>query len=290
MARRRNFRLSGLEISIVVLIILGVAYLVTMWAGAAFSPESEPAPAATPGVLMEKALAVSEKVQAQLSSLNRDLGALRKDLDALQGRRSDNAPAALGKQHSSPSNALLGRRLDEVEKQLQALSVHKDDKPLAGRLDRLERDLASRALPDNKSAVDTRLAAGPQLQARIERLEQALAQTRKEAPSELTEMESRLSKLEQGLKQVNRDLAWESARAAASQEGVAAHPAAASKPAAVDQRKITCKVKIGDTMLGLAHRYRVSMDDIVRWNAQQLGDRRNLLIGETLAIIPGPNS
>jgi LysM repeat protein len=64
--------------------------------------------------------------------------------------------------------------------------------------------------------------------------------------------------------------------------------AAAPKPA--DQRKISYKVKSGDTILGLARKYKVTLDEIVRWNAQQLGDRRNLLIGESLVIIPGNNS
>jgi chromosome segregation ATPase len=225
-AGRRNFRLSGLEILIVVLIVLGVAYLVSMWAGAALSPEPEAAaPAAAPGTLMEKALAASEKAQAQLASLNRDIGALRKDMDNLQGRRAT-APAAPGQQHA-PATSGLERRLDEVEKQLQGVASHKDDKALAaatqelktlaGRLDRLEKEMAARAQQEKRLAAAAAApvaaaaapVADPQLQARLDRLEQALAQTRREAaPSAAgqSEIEGRLLKLEQGLRQLGREI------------------------------------------------------------------------------------
>jgi len=51
-------------------------------------------------------------------------------------------------------------------------------------------------------------------------------------------------------------------------------------------RKISHLVRSGETLMGLARRYRVSVDDIVRWNAAQLGDRRLLWKGETLVIYP----
>ncbi|MBI4798109.1 MAG: LysM peptidoglycan-binding domain-containing protein [Desulfarculus sp.] len=44
----------------------------------------------------------------------------------------------------------------------------------------------------------------------------------------------------------------------------------------------------GETLGGLARRYKVSENDIVRWNS--MGTRRLLLKGESLVIYPGQNS
>lgn len=80
-ASRRSFRLSPLEGLILALVVLGVLYLLTMWAKTVFNtPDAREMPAISPGApaaLMDRALAASEKVQAQLSTLEKEVAALK---------------------------------------------------------------------------------------------------------------------------------------------------------------------------------------------------------------------
>ncbi len=342
-ANRRNFKLSGLEMLIVALIVLGVIYLVSMWVGNAFAPEPEAVAPAAPAPLMEKALVASEKAQAQLSSLVNDLGSMRKDIEELRARRASASPG-----QPAPHSDGLDRRLDDLEKQVKTLVSHKkEDKPLAalaqdlkalaGRIEHLEKEQASKS---QGSKTVSAPAADPKILARLERLEQVQARLQATSPvpaapapaAELSNLEQRLAKLEQGMAQVAKAPAPAPAanissleqRLAKLEQGMAqvakaqantpaASPTPAPRAAAEasdseakrqpkvaprpapskpqpDHRKVSHKVKPGETMLGLARKYKVNMDDIVRWNATQLGDRRQLLIGETIVIIPGGNS
>ncbi len=234
-AGRRSFKLSPLEGLILALIVLGVLYLITMWVGAFFSsgPErSVSAPAGTPAVLMDRALAASEKVQAQLSGLEGQVKSLKKELaDARKdsgGAGSGPGLARLDKRVSAlerhPSTEKLAQRLAGVQKQLKELDAHQK------KLDAIEKKLAQveRQLPNNEAiaALGSRLnrveailkkapaapAAGAsaaddaRLRARVEALEAEQARLGRSlrsvaAPVPDPQIIARLEKLEKRLEQ-----------------------------------------------------------------------------------------
>ncbi len=318
-AGRRNFRLSSLEILITVLIFVGVLYLLTLWSTNLFTPsENTAAPAAPPGALVERALAASEKVLAEQTSMSRDVGSLRKQVEALQAQ----AHKTHGAGSADPVDAAQDRRLDEVDRRLDELGKSHgrapDLQPLVARLDKVEKELAARPAPTAGPAAD------PQVLARLTKLEKDLAarptSTPNPAAAALVQQESRLQRLETGLHEaregINHPRAPQSdpqvlERLARLEKALGQRPAAEtaaparpnahptlprveSRPPAktaraeMDSRRVSHKVRPGETLGGLARRYKVSVDDIVRWNS--MGTRRLLLKGESLVIYPGQNS
>jgi hypothetical protein len=303
---RRNFRLSGLEILISALILLGVIYLIAMWMGSIFTPEPEAtAPAAAPATLMERALAATEKAQAQLASVVKDVAGLRKEIEQLQARRTP-APSGGGRAAATAADHALDRRLEEMDRQVQSLAESLRDrhaslqgvdvKALASRLERMEKELGA-AKAAEKTAP--RPAPDARLLERLERLEKVVTAQAAAGPAPSpapSEMERRLARLEQAAARpapaptpaVPAAPAPAPAPAQAAPEVKAPEkPAARPAQPRVGPQRSTHKVKSGETLSGLARRYRVVQEDLVRWNAQQLGDRRQLLIGETLVIFRG---
>lgn len=159
------------------------------------------------------------------------------------------APAA-----SADQAAALAARLEDLEADLrkQQGALQKQVKALDAELERQEKGVA----------VDRRLAA---VEKRLGQLDQrpALAPAAKPEPRHEDRAETK------------------------SEPRVDAKPAVKPSPRHEPaNRKVSHLVRSGETLMGLARRYRVSVDDIVRWNAAQLGDRRLLWKGETLVIYP----
>lgn len=294
-AGRRNFRLSSLEILVTVLIFVGVLYLLTLWSTNLFSPsEGTTAPAAPPSALVERALAASEKVLAEQNSLGRALGSLRKQVEVLQAQ----ARKTHGAGSNDPVDAAQDQRLDEVNRRLDELGKGHgrvlDLGPLLARLDKLEKDLGSRPVASAHPA-----AALMQQEGRLQRLEAGLQEAREglgHARVSQTDPAvcERLARLEKALSQCSPAPAAEAPTATAvipapSTPRSEAHPPA--RPAAKldgESKRVSHKVRDGETLGGLTQRYKVSAEDIMKWNS--MGSRRLLLKGESLTIYLGPNS
>ncbi len=159
---RRSFRLSPLEMMIMGLIVVGVLYLVSIWI-LGTRVEEKKTPATSPRTLLDRALAATEMVRAQLASQKKEL-----------------------------ETAL--KRVKELDKALSAGDKLKDGPRLARRLTRLEKQVAALAKRETRSR-------GPAPQARLDQLEKEVARL-KARPAPLTgdrlaKMEKRLARLEQ---------------------------------------------------------------------------------------------
>ncbi|MFH1036099.1 MAG: LysM peptidoglycan-binding domain-containing protein [Pseudomonadota bacterium] len=196
-------------------------------------------------------------------------------------------------------------RLTKLEKELAArpaapaapaASGSVSDPQVMARLDKLEKDLAARPTASPNPAA----AALVQQEGRLQRLESGLQETREglnrpRAPQADAQVLERLAKLEKALAlhQVAPAPPPPVVKApSATTQAPKAEARTASKPSRGegDTHRISHKVRPGETLGGLARRYKVSMDDIVRWNYHQLGTRRMLLKGESLVIYSGQNS
>ncbi len=297
LASRRNFRLSPLEIMVGVLIGVAVLYLITVWFGGGSSREVENAtPAIVPGSMVERAVASSEKVLAEQVELSREVGSLRKQVEAIQANRGGGTSGAV--------DASQDRRLDELEKRLDqptAAPAPAADPKLVARLETLEKALKERpapAAPAVDPGLDARLKA---LEAESGRQLAALQRQVKELTAEVARQEKgvaadrRLAALERRLTQIERHPAAEPhpEPKAVVREQTRPEIPPVVKPAPrhePEAKRISHKVKPGETLMGLSRRYKVSVEDIVRWNAQQLGDRRLLFKGETIVIFASGES
>ncbi|CAO0823885.1 LysM peptidoglycan-binding domain-containing protein [Desulfarculales bacterium] len=276
-AGHRNFRLSSLEILITVLVFVGVLYLLTLWSTNLFFPADEAAPPTVPsGVLVERALVASEKVLAEQTSMSRELGSLRKQVESLQAQ----ARKTLGAGLADPVDTVQDRRLDELDK---SYSHVPDVQPLLARLDKLEKSLAARPTATPNSAA----IALVQQESRLQHLETGLQEVReaKDHPHRTPQNDSQV--LER-LARLEKALAQRPEHAATATETPLATAIKLAGRAESEARKQSHKVRPGETLEGLARRYKVSVDDIVRWNS--LGARRLLLKDEPLTIYSGQNS
>ncbi len=161
---RRSFRLSPLEMMIMGLIVVGVLYLVSIWVLGTRVEEKKP-PASAPRTLLDRALAATEVVRAQLASQKKELDQALKRVKEL-----NQAISAGGRLKVDPR---LARRLARLEKQVAALAKTRT-RPPAGdpkaqaRLGKLERELArlkARPAPAGGERLD-------KLEERLARLEQ----------------------------------------------------------------------------------------------------------------------
>lgn len=232
-----------------------------------------------------------------------DLKPLRERLDQLE--------QALKERPTPTADPQLLVRLERLEKRLAEPAVAPaapttPDPRLAARLEALEKALAQRPAPAAPAAP----AGDPGLEARLKALETesarqqaALQRQIKDLTAEVERQEKgvaadrRLAALERRLAQIERHPVAEPRREARTEVREEPRPAprieAKPEPAPVartaphhepEVKRINHKVKPGETLMGLSRRYKVPVDDIVRWNAQQLGDRRLLFKGETIII------
>jgi membrane-bound lytic murein transglycosylase D len=191
-------------------------------------------------------------------------------------------------------------RLAKLEKDLAARptpAAAASDPQVLARLDKLEKDLAARPAASPNPAA----AALVQQESRLQRLESGLQDTREGlnharapqgAPQGDPQVLERLARLEKALAQRPVSQTPDQPEAAPAKT---AAPKVESRPSAKqasraenDARKVSHKVRPGETLGGLARRYRVNENDIVRWN--QMGTRRLLLKGETITVFPGQSS
>ena len=221
-------------------------------------------------------------------------------LDKLEKRLSEPpAPAP------SAPDAKLVARLEALEKaQAQRPASPAADPQLAARLDKLEKRLAEMpaapAAPPADAGLEARLKA---LEAESAKQQAAMQRQVKELSAELERQEKgvaadrRLAALERRLSQLEQHPAAEPRRESRTEVREEPRPAPHPEPRVEakpvvksaprhepEPKRISHKVKSGETLMGLSRRYKVSVDDIVRWNAQQLGDRRLLWKGETIVI------
>lgn len=268
-AGRRSFKLSPLEGLILALIVVGVLYLVTMWVGTFFSSSpkrAETGAVGAPAALMDRALAASEKVQAQLTGVESQIKALKKDLAGIQkdaGRagsgvglaRLDRRVSALERR---PATDKLTRRLAEVQKRLNALDANqKKLEAVEKKLAQVERQLpnteAIAALASRLNRVEAILKKAPaapaagtgaaddaRLRARVDALEteQArLARSSRTAAKPMPDPQilARLDKLERRLEQ--RPPAAPPKAAPARTHAQPPAPPAAAKPAPAPPQK-----------------------------------------------------
>ncbi|MFH1059198.1 MAG: LysM peptidoglycan-binding domain-containing protein [Pseudomonadota bacterium] len=174
-------------------------------------------------------------------------------LEALVGQLAP-APAPAASAADSAENKALNARLESLETDLhkQQTALQKQIKSLDAELERQEKGVAAdrrlAALEKRLNLIEQRpqLAAGPKPEPRREERTEPKAETKHESRP-------------------------------AVKSGARHEPG---------PRKVNHLVRSGETLMGLARRYRVSVDDIVRWNASQLGERRLLWKGETLLIYP----
>lgn len=190
---RRGLRLSPLEMMILGLIVVGVLYLISIWIIGGRSGET-PQPPAAPQSLLERALAASEKVQAQLASQDKELAQAMKKVDRVM-KELDAAPRGKG----APR---LARRLARLEKKLAKIASAGKPAPanakLAARVEALEKKqarLARQTGPSHDTA--TRLAALTKrldkLTKRLDKQDKALAA---QSQGSTAALELRLARLE----------------------------------------------------------------------------------------------
>ena len=141
-SRRRDFRLSPLETMILGLILVVAIYLISVWARGAEGP-APPTVTEVPGSQLERALAATEAVQAQISSLVKEIDALRQEVNDLSGGQDKGK--GKGKSAATPA---LNKRLSQLERRVESLgkevkvSPSEPDPELAARVAKLEKDLA----------------------------------------------------------------------------------------------------------------------------------------------------
>jgi LysM repeat protein len=124
----------------------------------------------------------------------------------------------------------------------------------------------------------------PKLEYRIKSLEAVSAEQNEKIDKKIkavqdnqTQWEARLKKLEAHqaqLENANRELSAKIVRTQKSQAEV-------KRPATVKE-KIEYKVKRGETLTTIAKKFKVSREDLARWN--KTDKNRSVLIGETLII------
>ncbi len=159
----RRLKLTPLEGLLGGLILVGLLYLFSVWAGF-FSGNSQSGQQqmAAPKSKVIMAIAASEKALARLDAFEADLDSMRKAMDdAGISQRKD--PGALlpglspgAPQHNAVSDPKITRKLIELENRVDTLVNNnpESDKALADRLGRLERQLRDAAAQDQKR-IDT---------------------------------------------------------------------------------------------------------------------------------------
>jgi len=193
---RRSFRLSPLEMMIMGLIVVGVLYLVSIWILGARVEEKKP-PAAPPRTLLDRALAATEIVRAQLASQKKELDAALKRVKEL-----DKALSAGGKLKADPR---LVHRLQRLEKQVAALGKARPqprggDPKAQARLAALEKEVArlkAQPAPATSGRMD-------KVEKRLARLEKKQATPVPPAPAagESAALKQQVATLEKRLDQV----------------------------------------------------------------------------------------
>ena len=230
---------------------------------------------------------------------------LEKDLAAHPATPPAPAPA---------SDPKLLARVEKLEKDLAAKPTPApaaspggpaSDPQLLARIEKLEKDLAAHPAAPNPAA-----AALAQQEQRLQRLEAGLQEAREAAgrgrpAAPDSQVLARLERLEKAQASAKETAATAPpapvslARSETKPPAPAPAPApradskaASNKPSRTEaearKASIAHKVKNGETLGGLARRYKVSESDIIRWNS--MGARRLLLKGESLVIYPGQNS
>ena len=99
----RNFRLTPLELLIIVFIILGIIFLVTTWSSSGSTTETVNPGEAPASSVWEQTIAASERTAREVSALREELAQLKEQLQAQK------------------NTELLGKRLDELEQRMAAL-------------------------------------------------------------------------------------------------------------------------------------------------------------------------
>lgn len=235
-------------------------------------------PAVGPGPL-EKRLAALEKNQAQLLAGRSDLTPLGKRLDRLE-REQANQQAAL--QAGNKALPAMEARLQRLEQGLaQAQAQARQAKPqvrapmpadwnaILAMLRQGSSRAGDSALRQEQVALAKRLDQVGRQQDRLEKRLAALSKDRPE-PAGDKELARRVAALEKRLGEVSR-------RAAAPP------PARAATPT----RTFTYTVQRGDTLYSLVRRFKVSLDELRRYNPKL--QRRNMLYtDERLTIPKGP--
>ena len=155
----RRLRLTPLEGLLGGLILVGLLYLFSVWAGFfSHEPTSGQRQAAAPKSKVIMAIAASEKALARLDAFEADLDSMRKAMDdAGISQRKD--PGALlpglstgAPKHNAAADPKITRKLIELENRVDTLVNNnpESDKALADRLGILERQLKDAAAQDQK--------------------------------------------------------------------------------------------------------------------------------------------
>lgn len=222
-SRRRNFRLSPLELMIVALIALGVLYLITLWIGslsggggasdqgrALGSPE------------LKQALLAGEKMAVRLDEMDKTIAGLKNKLssattsgDAKLEQRLAKLEAmvnglAKGKKVIPVADKKLSRRITTLENKQKELSR------LEGRLGSLEQSQKNRAKLETKIAalekgqkaltpLEDRLASLEQTQKNLAKLEPKLSAL-ENAPKANPALASKMESLEASVKRLSQSL------------------------------------------------------------------------------------
>ena len=136
-SRRRDFRLSPLETMILGLILVVAIYLISAWVRGADGPAPTPV-TEVPGSQLERALAATEAVQAQISSLVKEIDALRQEVNSQGGGKDKGKPMPVG---FSKRLAQLESRVDKLAQGAQPASSDSQAR-LLHRVEKLERALS----------------------------------------------------------------------------------------------------------------------------------------------------
>lgn len=304
-SQRRNFRLSPLEMLIVALIVLGVLYLITLWVGSLVSTSSSTIVSA-PGT----ASAELRQMAIETDKLTMRVAKLEHSLKGLPGQSG-----------VAPGVARLQKRLDRVERMVSGLAKGKKVVPvvspaLEGRISALEKG-RNRGGPDPKlqkrlaslEARMSKLALAPDqmatknevIQVRLRRLEAAVRQgASSQAPPPAgvsPRLEKRLQNLERKLAEAADRMRAPAPRPAPVQKAKPApvlRAAPQPKPSKRNTiakakrkklKKIVHRVRPGQTLYGLARKYKVKSGDILKWNPVISEHRRQQLwIGQKVVI------
>ncbi|MCB2188424.1 MAG: LysM peptidoglycan-binding domain-containing protein [Deltaproteobacteria bacterium] len=294
---QRNFRLTTLELLLAALIGLGGLYLLAVWVG--LFTRGEPA-AQNPGNLvgtgqqLERVMVANEKALARLTALEKENQTLKEQVASLTA-------GGAGGGKADPN---LFKRLDALEAAVRELQAARGDRQndgaLAKKVDGMEAEL-------NRLAASLRKVHAPvpdpELLGRLAALEEKAGRGAGEAPVDLSRKVEELSRTQRqiltrlsslsppysgGDATAHAQPAPPPAPTAAPPEPPRRAPAAVAPPSTPPRQKtMIYEIRAGDTLYRIARTYRVTVEDLQRWNPK-FQQRATLYIGEKVVIHP-PN-
>ena len=184
----------------------------------------------------------------------------------------------LEKPRPSTEIASLNEKIEKIQAELDKRKDEGGVNALDLRLRRLEKEI----LKTRQSLLRVHAPLpDPELATRVENLEKQMGGS--SSQGQLEKQLRELSAQVQALARSSKDIAQASPKPAAKTK-VEKPPTPAPKREP-SRKRISYKVRRGDTLFALARRYDVSVQDIRDWNPQ-LKRRRYLWVGETLVIYP----